>query len=294
MKNLDFSNILFSAFSPEIILYPVKNSINPVTVSEKDIISHKDSNSISNNTSKFIRPKSALNINYRDLFPQKLYDKYIIDKDTNLNKNKKNKNNNDNKLYSSFVFKPLEKKSFSQKSLFFNNESMNNLHQKNYKKININKIMKSNEEPYKKYLIDKRKIESFKKLKELENKYIMESKRQKQLKLENDIRTKFQGIDFSKQRKRDFYFEKIIKSKIYNKLENKKSENGKYGGLYNVDYFVKTINFEINEKKYMFLENNKFIPTVRYNDFKERFKIFNLNLKENPNYSTLINYISNK
>ena len=44
----------------------------------------------------------------------------------------------------------------------------------------------------------------------------------------------------------------------------------------------------------MFLENNKFIPTVRYNDFKERFKIFNLNLKENPNYSTLINYISNK
>ena len=290
MKNLDFSNILFSAFSPEIILYPVKNSINPITVSEKDIISHKDSNSISNNTSKFIRPKSALNINYRDLFPKKLYDKYIIDKSTNLNKN----NKNNNKVYSSYEFKPLRKKSFSQKSLLFNNDTMSNLHQKNYKKININKIIKNNEEPYKKYLLDKRKIESLKKLKELENKYIMESKKQKELKLENDIRTKFQGIDFSKQRKRDFYFEKIIKSKIYNKLENKKSENGKSGGLYNVDYFVKTINFEINEKKYMFLENNKFIPSVRYNDFKERFKIFNWNLKENPNYSTLINYISNK
>ena len=55
------------------------------------------------------------------------------------------------------------------------------------------------------------------------------------------------------------------------------------------------LNYEINEKKYMFLENtNKFIPTVKYNAFKERFRIFNWHLKNNPNYSTLINYISNK
>lgn len=288
MKNLDFSNILFSAFSPEIILYPVKNSLSPITVSEKDIVSQKDLNKNSNNISKFIRPKSALNINYRDLFPKKLYDKYIINKNINLNKNNKNKKKDNNKLYSSFVFKPFEKKNFSQKNLFINSDTKNN-----YKKININKDIKSNEEPYKKYLLDKRKIESIKKLKELEIKYIMESKRQKQLKLENDIRNKFQGIDFSKQRKRDFYMEKIIKSKIYKKEENKKTENGK-SGLYNTDYLVKKINFEINEKKYMFLENNKFIPSVRYNDFKERFNIFSWNLKENPNYSILINYISNK
>ena len=286
MKNIDFSNILFSAFCPEIILYPVKNSINPVTVSVKDIINKKDSN----NTTKFIRPKSTLNINYRDLFPKKLYNKYIIDKSTNLSKNNKNKNN----LYPTLQFKPLEKKSFSQKNLFFNNDITKDVHQKNYKKINRNKIIKSSEEPYKKYLSDKKKIESIKKLKELENKYILESKKQKELKLENDIRTKFQGIDFSKQRKKEFYMERILRSKIYDKKEDNKLSDSAKDGFFNTDFFVKMINFEMNEKKYVFLENDKFIPSVRYNDFKERFRIFSWNLKENPNYNILINYISNK
>ena len=286
MKNIDFSNILFSAFCPEIILYPVKNSINPITVSVKDIISKKDTN----NTTKFIRPKSTLNINYRNLFPKKLYNKYIIDRSQNLNKNNKNKTN----LYSTWQFKPLDKKSFSQKNLLFNKDITKDIHQKNYKKINRHKIMKSGEEPYKKYLLDKKKIESIKKMKELENKYIMESKKQKELKLENDIRTKFQGIDFSKQRKKEFYMERIIRSKIYDKKEdNKLSENAK-SGFFNTDFFVKMLDFEMNEKKYVFLENDKFIPSVRYNDFKERFRIFSWNLKENPNYNTLINYISNK
>ena len=286
MKNIDFSNILFSAFCPEIILYPVKNSINPVTVSVKDIINKKDTN----NTTKFIRPKSTLNINYRNLFPKKLYNKYIIDRSPNLNKNNKNKTN----LYSTWQFKPLEQKSFSQKNLLFNKDITKDIHQKNYKKINRHKIMKSGEEPYKKYLSDKKKIESIKKMKELENKYILESKKQKELKLENDIRTKFQGIDFSKQRKKEFYMERIIRSKIYDKREdNKLSENAK-SGFFNTDFFVKMIDFEMNEKKYVFLENDKFIPSVRYNDFKERFRIFSWNLKENPNYNTLINYISNK
>ena len=44
----------------------------------------------------------------------------------------------------------------------------------------------------------------------------------------------------------------------------------------------------------MFLENNRIIPIVKYKAFKERFRIFNWHLKENPNYSELINYISNK
>ena len=286
MKNIDFSNILFSAFCPEIILYPVKNSINPITVSVKDIISKKDTN----NTTKFIRPKSTLNINYRNLFPKKLYNKYIIDRSPNLNKNNKNKTN----LYSTLQFKPLEQKSFSQKNLLFNKDITKEIHQKNYKKLNRHKIMKSGEEPYKKYLLDKKKIESIKKMKELENKYILESKKQKELKLENDIRTKFQGIDFSKQRKKEFYMERILRSKIYDKKEDNKLSDSAKDGFFNTDFFVKMINFEMNEKKYVFLENDKFIPSVRYNDFKERFRIFSWNLKENPNYNTLINYISNK
>ena len=45
MKNVDFSNVLLSIFSPEILLYPVKNIINPLT----------------KNKNKLARSKSALN-----------------------------------------------------------------------------------------------------------------------------------------------------------------------------------------------------------------------------------------
>lgn len=191
-------------------------------------------------------------------------------------------------------FKHLGKKSLSHKSLFFGNDSTNDFKPNNYRIKIRNKALKNSEEPYKKYLFDRKKIETIKKLKELEHKYIMDSKIQKALKLENDIRNKFQGLDFSKQKKRDSFIEQIVKSKIYDKREeNKKSENAS-SGLYNTNYFLKMINFELNQKRYMFLENNKFIPSVKYNDFKERYKIFTWNLKENPNYSTLINYISNK
>lgn len=279
MKNLDFSNLLFSVFSPEILIYPVKNSINPITVSVKDLI---------HNSHKLIRPKSALNINQKNLFPKNLYNKCIIEKGKNLNKN--NKNN----LYTTMQFKHLGKKSLSHKSLFFGNDSTNDFKPNNYRIKIRNKALKNNEEPYKKYLSDRKKIETIKKLKELEHKYIMDSKIQKALKLENDIRNKFQGLDFSKQKKRDSFIEQIVKSKIYDKQEEKKKSENSSSGLYNTNYFLKMINFELNQKRYMFLENNKFIPSVKYNDFKERYKIFTWNLKENPNYSTLINYISNK
>ena len=131
-------------------------------------------------------------------------------------------------------------------------------------------------------------------MKELENKYIMESKKQKQLKFENDIRTKFQGIDFFKQRKRESFIEKIIKSKIYKKKEEKKIVDDDLLDKLDTKFFLQMLNYEINEKKYMFLENNRIIPIVKYKAFKERFRIFNWHLKNNPNYSTLINYISNK
>ena len=161
-----------------------------------------------------------------------------------------------------------------------------------YKLIN-DKNIKSSEEPYKKYLYDKMKIENAKKMKEIENKYIMESKRQKRLKYENDIRNKYQGLDFSKQRKRELFMEKYIRSKKYEKIEDtKRNETNEF----DIIFFTKQFEFEVNEKKYPFLDskNKGFVPSNKYNAFKERFKIFNWNLKENPDYSNLINYISNK
>ena len=74
MKNVDFSNVLFSVFSQETILYPVKNTINPITLSMKYLIKKDDKNKV-----KLIRSKSALNLNRNDLIPKKLYRKYIKD-----------------------------------------------------------------------------------------------------------------------------------------------------------------------------------------------------------------------
>ena len=309
MKNVDFSNVLFSVFSPETILYPVKNSINPITLSMKDIIKKNDKNKI-----ELIRSKSALNLNRNNLIPKKLYKKYIKDisykKGTNsLNiKYEENNINNFDYLRKIILYPSNESKTNKNKNNSNNNPPLDyslmkdfiiikpkNAKNNNYYKIINNKEIKTVDEPYKKYLREKNKMEKAKKMKEIENKYILESKRQKQLKFENDIRTKFQGLDFSKQRKRESFIASVLKSKIYKKKEEKKKLDKSEFDKFDIKFFLQMLNYEINEKKYMFLENtNKFIPTVKYNAFKERFRIFNWHLKNNPNYSTLINYISNK
>ena len=309
MKNVDFSNVLFSVFSPETILYPVKNTINPITLSMKDIIKKEDKNKV-----KLIRSKSALNLNRNDLIPKKLYKKYIKDisykKGTNsLNiKYEENNINNFDYLRKIILYPSNENKTNKNKNNSSNNPPLDyslmkdfiiikpkNAKNNNYYKIINNKEIKTVDEPYKKYLREKNKMEKAKKMKEIENKYIIESKIQKQLKFENDIRTKFQGLDFSKQRKRESFIASVLKSKTYKKKEEKKKLDKSEFDKFDIKFFLQMLNYEINEKKYMFLENtNKFIPTVKYNAFKERFRIFNWHLKNNPNYSTLINYISNK
>ena len=312
MKNVDFSNILFSIFSPKVILYPVKNSINPITSSVKDIINAK-----SDNDFKSIRSKSFLNldINKNNLIPEELINKFRkdskIEKFSTLKDIKKEYNNKLNlkyiqkrKLLSKKDIKTKKKnKNNSTNNLFYNSNLMQDFiiikpkssKANNYYKIYRKRELKSAVEPYKKYLSEKNKIEYSKKMKEIENKYIIESKRQKQLKFENDIRTKFQGIDFSRQGKRESFVEKLLKSKVYAKKEEIKNLDDNELNEIDIKYILKMIDFEVNKKKHIFLDNgNKFIPTVKYNDFEERYGIFNWNLRENPNYSILINYISNK
>ena len=307
MKNVDFSNVLFSVFSPETILYPVKNSINPITLSMKDIIKKNDKNKI-----ELIRSKSALNLNRNNLIQKKLYKKYIKDisykKGTNSLNIKYEENNINNFDYLRKIILYPSNESKTNKNNSSNNPPLDyslmkdfiiikpkNAKNNNYYKIINNKEIKTVDEPYKKYLREKNKMEKAKKMKEIENKYIIESKIKKQLKFENDIRTKFQGLDFSKQRKRESFIASVLKSKTYKKKEEKKKLDKSEFDKFDIKFFLQMLNYEINEKKYMFLENtNKFIPTVKYNAFKERFRIFNWHLKNNPNYSTLINYISNK
>ena len=312
MKNVDFSNILFSIFSPKVILYPVKNSINPITSSVKDIINAKSDKNL-----KSIRSKSFLNldINKSTLIPGELINKFRkdskIEKFSTLKDIKKEYNNKLNlkniqkrKLLSKKDIRTKKKnKNNSTNNLFYNSNLMQDFiiikpkssKINNYYKIYRKRELKSAVEPYKKYLSEKNKIEYSKKMKELENKYIIESKRQKQLKFENDIRTKFQGIDFSRQGKRESFVEKLLKSKVYAKKEEIKKYDDNELNEIDIKYILKMIDFEVNKKRHIFLENgNKFIPTVKYNDFEERYGIFNWNLRENPNYSILINYISNK
>ena len=236
MKNVDFSNIIFSIFSPKSVLYPVKNSINPISSSVKDLLNKQNEKK-----TKLFRSKSYLNldVNKNNLIPENLFNKFI--KDSSI-KNFSNyidiQNDYNNKINFCYIKKKkiLSKKDKAKKlnknnsanNIFSNSKLMKdfiiikpkssqvtNNYYKAYRKREINSAV----EPYKKYLYEKNKIEYAKKMKELENKYIIESKRQKQLKFENDIRTKFQGLDFSRQGKRESFVEKLLKSKVYAKKE---------------------------------------------------------------------------
>ena len=165
-----------------------------------------------------------------------------------------------------------------------------------FKKI-LYKAQKYYVEPYKKYLSEKTKIELNRKAKEREMNYIIESKRQQQIQLENNIRNKFQGLDFSRQKKREFFLAKYLKSKQYGKKKEKSKNSEDDNDIFkqsNYQYLMKRLNFEINEKKYLFLDNNEFVPRVRYSSFNEKYRTFMWNLRDNPNFNALINYISKK
>ena len=300
MKNVSYSTILFSALSQDVLLSPVRNKIRPITTSVKKIIKNK-----SENNKKLFMSLSSLNlcnnINKYNLFKKRFYNTYLIKKSNN---NSQYELNSKLKiLYSFYNSKPLVKKKrlkigkkFTKDFIIIKKQRYNSANSP-YKKINY-KIQKYNIEPYKKYLIDKNKIEMNRRAKEREIKYIMESKKQQKIKIENKIRQKFQGLDFSKQKKREFFLEKYLKSKQYTKTKEKikkNDEDNKYFyKQFDYKYLKERLNFEVNERKYMFLDNDEFVPRMRYSSFNQRLKSFLRNIRENPNLNLLINYISKK
>jgi len=303
MKNVSYSTILFSAFSQDGFLSPVKNKIKPITSSVKKIIKKNNEN----NKKRFINSAlSMTNIrkykNKYNILQKRIYNPYnpyII----NNNDTFENMNNIKPKVLDSFYSpKSVKRKKKFKNKFKFTKDFIKIKTQRaltpnpSFKKI-LYKAQKYYVEPYKKYLNEKTKIELNRKAKEREMNYIIESKRQQQIQLENNIRNKFQGLDFSRQKKREFFLAKYLKSKQYGKKKEKSKNSEDDNDIFkqsNYQYLMKRLNFEINEKKYLFLDNNEFVPRVRYSSFNEKYRTFMWNLRDNPNFNALINYISKK
>ena len=296
MKNVSYSTILFSAFSQDILLSPVRNRIKPITYSVKKLIKSKNKSN-----KKMFMNSSSLNLsnnNKNNIFSKKFNNKFLINK----NKSSESQNNSKQKiLYLFYDGKPQKKKKkmkieqkFTKDFIIMKRQQYNSANP-SYRKINY-KMQKYNMEPYKKYLIDKNKIEMNRKAKEREMKYIMESKKNQRIKMENDIRDKYQGIDFSRQKKREFFLAKYLKSKQYTKKEekNKNDEDENFYKQFECQHLKERLNFEVNERKYMFLDNDELVPKAKYSNFNQKFKSFLCNLRDNPNLNVLINYISKK
>ena len=292
MKNINYSTILFSVFSPNVILSPVKNSINPIDISAKEAIKNKNSN----NKKLFISSMSLSSLDTKNNIEQnKFYKTYFLDK-INVSQSAKKINIKKPKLIESFYnSKPIkiQKKINTNRMLLKNYDIViKPIRNKSYKSINI-KDKKYIIDPYKQYLIEKSRIELSKRVQEKEMKNLIEEKKQKKIKSENNILNNFQGIDFSKQKKREFFLARYLKSKEYAKKETKVNEikGNELTKKIAFQNFMKNINFEINEKKYLFLENDEFIPHIKYSNFNVKLRSFFNNLKKNPNYNSLINYI---
>ena len=292
MKNVSYSTILFSAFSPDAFLSPVRNKINHISLSVKTIIKNQNKKN-----KKLFTHSSSLNISNTskyNIIQKKFYNTYIIDKNNNIKETTKDSKQ---KLYNwHFPNSTQREKTFKlskkfNKDFIFISSKRSESARPLYKKIKM-KNGKSQIEPYKRYLIEKNKIELNRRAKEVELNYIYESKRQQKLKMENDIKNKYQGLDFSRQKPRDFHLDKYLKSTKYNhRIKNKTNENDSKFEFKNL---LKRLNFETKEKRYMFLENNEFVPKVRYSSFNEKLKNFYRNLNVNPQFKNLINYISKK
>ena len=297
MKDVNYSTILFSIFSHDVLLSPVRSLLNPLTPSAKETL--KDKVQIDK---KIIDGPSSSN---RNLLNGQAIIKRKISQTYNININKIKKSNSmekiiiNPKILSSFYsYKPLKFKKLNNnkiKTNNFRNSSVKNP-QRNKSCKNINYGMKNKKlylTAYKEYLSEKNKIEFDKKAKEIEMNYVNESRKQQQMKLENDIRKNFQGYDFSKQKERGFFLSEYIKSKQYTKEEVKKKKRGVGTIFKEFDYqnFIKKLNFEMNEKKYIFLDNNDLVPRIHYSSFNRKIRNFFKNLRENPNYNYLNNHI---
>ena len=153
MKNVSYSTILFSAFSPTVLLTPVKNSINPINSSVKKIIKDKKQNN-----KKLFMSSSNINIsniNKYNIAQKKFFYNKRSDSAADINTSYKPKI-----LRSFYNVKPLKKeiklnnkRKFTKDFIIFRPQRIKSCN------TSLKKIYKSQRcymEPYKKYLFEKK------------------------------------------------------------------------------------------------------------------------------------------
>ena len=144
-------------------------------------------------------------------------------------------------------------------------------------------------EPYKQYILEKKEIEENRKRREIEKKYVIESRKKEEFKLLNDIKTKYEGYDFSRQEAKVGFMDKYIESKNYSK-EKIKNFYGRSVVNYRKNNY-KYIDVELvedlkqNKRKNIFEEDFDLKSSSKYNSFRIQAVSFIKSLRRNPNYN---------
>ena len=99
-------------------------------------------------------------------------------------------------------------------------------------------------------------------------KYYLESKRKQQIKRLHEIKTKYQGYDFSRQKTRESFVQIYLKARNYKKTIRRNIKYKKKTNDYTENKLEEVgINKIYNERKYFFSGNDELQPVVRYGAF---------------------------
>jgi hypothetical protein len=242
-----------------------------------------------------------------DTFQEKVKNKFIINKAHNQQDNKQfnmKTSANDSKIHLRKKSLPNDK-SFHCKTvsnsyneypsknanILFRDSITSSVPQKdNRRKISKKKfnIIQGKLEPYKQYILEKREIEKIREKREIEKKYKMESIMQQENRLLNEMKSKYEGYDFSKNQSKTGFLEKIIESKNYSKEKLKDFSRPAVNYSKNKYDFVVMELFEdikANRRKNIFEEDFDIKTSTKYNNFRSKAISFIKYLRHNPNYN---------
>ena len=280
MKNANYSIFLFSTLTPKVIVSSVKNKTT----------NKKYNNLPLGSFDNFYSTSKKKNFDYRTLNASRTGINRIKDMANISRSATLTTKNKTISAYNNFLKK--SKNRLEDKISYKNFVIIPNQRLKSSKSLKSNLLYKATTihvEPYKQYLIEKNEIESVKNAKETEMKYYLESKRQQQLKRLHEIKTKYQGYDFSRQKSRESFLEILMKSKNYKKTTRKShikiKKNDNDNALLNNPAEEVGIHKLYNERKYLFSGNCELQPQVKYALYNDQLQTFYSSLADNPDYN---------
>lgn len=249
-NNNNFSVVYFSLFTPNIFQTKIKNKFLKEKEPKKNFFNFKTTNNL---LIKKIKTNSTTDIK------------------PHLCKTASNIKKKNPKLFRDFISVNPNKKS-----------------KKKYK-LSRGIIRPGSVEPYKQYILEKREIEENKKRREIEKKYVIESKKQQELNLLNDLKTKYEGYDFSRQEGKVSFLDKYVESKNYSKEKTKNFfvrpvSNYRKNKYYYIDVELLEV-IKANKRKNIFEEDFDINTSSKYNSFRTKAVSFIKSLRHNPNYN---------